>query len=266
MTRQIVFFRAKESGKSYTKLLSLTDTHALKKKQNSLSQNRWRRGASPAYQRESSISPAYQGESSTALVNTHYGRGSGAEKREPSLDLSRRAFQAGRRRKNARKNTRPNDMPARTLTHSLRRGNKHTIMRARARGRGRQAAAILVSRPLRISTPTRACARLGKVFFFVEAGGGTVVFAGQMRGYGNMVVVDHGFDLKTVYAHLSRIYVDRGRHVQAGDVIAAVGQTGHATGPHLHYEVRVGAAPVDPMCYLDGAGRQARPLALTLGG
>ncbi len=176
MTRQIVFFRAKESGKSYTKLLSLTDTHALKKKQNSLSQNRWRRGASPAYQRESSISPAYQGESSTALVNTHYGRGSGAEKREPSLDLSRRAFQAGRRRKNARKNTRPNDMPARTLTHSLRRGNKHTIMRARARGRGRQAAAILVSRPLRISTPTRACARLGKVFFFVEAGGGTVVW------------------------------------------------------------------------------------------
>lgn len=98
------------------------------------------------------------------------------------------------------------------------------------------------------------------------AGGGTVAFAGQMRGYGNMVVVDHGFDLKTVYAHLSRIYVDRGRQVQAGDVIAAVGQTGHATGPHLHYEVRVGAAPVDPMCYLDGAGRQARPLALTLGG
>jgi murein DD-endopeptidase MepM/ murein hydrolase activator NlpD len=99
-----------------------------------------------------------------------------------------------------------------------------------------------------------------------SAGAGTVVFAGRMRGYGNMVVVDHGFELKTVYAHLSRIYVDRGARVEAGEVIAAVGQTGHATGPHLHYEVRVGAAPVDPMCYLDGAGRQARPLALTVGG
>ena len=98
------------------------------------------------------------------------------------------------------------------------------------------------------------------------AGAGTVAFAGRMRGYGNMVVVDHGFDVKTVYAHLSRMYVERGRQVAAGETIAAVGQTGHATGPHLHYEVRVGAAPVDPMCYLDGAGRQARPFALTVGG
>ena len=98
------------------------------------------------------------------------------------------------------------------------------------------------------------------------AGSGVVVYAGRMRGYGNMVVVDHGFELKTVYAHLSAIYADLGRRVQAGEVIGSVGQTGRATGPHLHYEVRVGAAPVDPMCYLDGAGRRARPLALTVGG
>lgn len=98
------------------------------------------------------------------------------------------------------------------------------------------------------------------------AGAGTVVFAGRMRGYGNMIVLEHGFDLKTVYAHLSTIQVDRGAAVQAGDVIGTVGQTGHATGPHLHYEVRVGAAPIDPMCYLDGVGRHARPLALTVGG
>lgn len=98
------------------------------------------------------------------------------------------------------------------------------------------------------------------------AGSGTVVYAGRMRGYGNMVVVDHGFELKTVYAHLSAIYADLGRRVQTGEVIGAVGQTGRATGPHLHYEVRVGTAPVDPMCYLAGAGRNARPLALTLGG
>jgi murein DD-endopeptidase MepM/ murein hydrolase activator NlpD len=98
------------------------------------------------------------------------------------------------------------------------------------------------------------------------AGNGVVVYAGRMRGYGNMVVVDHGFELKTVYAHLSAIYADIGRRVQTGETIGAVGQTGRATGPHLHYEVRVGTAPVDPMCYLDGAGRHARPLALTVGG
>jgi murein DD-endopeptidase MepM/ murein hydrolase activator NlpD len=97
-------------------------------------------------------------------------------------------------------------------------------------------------------------------------GGGIVVFAGRMNGYGNMVVVDHGFELKTVYAHLSAVYMDVGQRVQAGDVVGTVGQTGRATGPHLHYEVRVGAAPVDPLCYLDGPGRYARPLALTMGG
>jgi murein DD-endopeptidase MepM/ murein hydrolase activator NlpD len=98
------------------------------------------------------------------------------------------------------------------------------------------------------------------------AGSGTIVYAGRMRGYGNMVVVDHGLGLKTVYAHLSAIYADLGHRVETGDVIGGVGQTGRATGPHLHYEVRVGTAPVDPMCYLSGAGRNARPLALTVGG
>jgi murein DD-endopeptidase MepM/ murein hydrolase activator NlpD len=98
------------------------------------------------------------------------------------------------------------------------------------------------------------------------AGSGTIVYAGRMRGYGNMVVVDHGVGLKTVYAHLSAIYAELGRRVETGQVLGAVGQTGRATGPHLHYEVRVGTAPVDPMCYLSGAGRNARPLALTVGG
>jgi murein DD-endopeptidase MepM/ murein hydrolase activator NlpD len=98
------------------------------------------------------------------------------------------------------------------------------------------------------------------------AGAGVVVYAGRMRGYGNMVVVDHGFELKSVYAHLSAIYAGVGQHVEEGEILGAVGQTGRATGPHLHYEVRVGAAPIDPMCYLDGAGRNARPLALTVGG
>jgi murein DD-endopeptidase MepM/ murein hydrolase activator NlpD len=87
-----------------------------------------------------------------------------------------------------------------------------------------------------------------------------------MHGYGNMVVIDHGFDLKTVYGHLSAISTDVGSQVREGDTIGAVGQTGRATGPHLHYEVRVGTAPVDPMCYLAGAGRNARPLSLTTPG
>ena len=97
-------------------------------------------------------------------------------------------------------------------------------------------------------------------------GAGTVMFAGWMSGYGNMVVVDHGFDLKTVYGHLSAVYTDVGRQVREGQIIGAVGQTGRATGPHLHYEVRVGTAPVDPMCYLAGGGRNARPLTLTTQG
>jgi len=108
--------------------------------------------------------------------------------------------------------------------------------------------------------------RAGQGTPVAAAGAGVVVYAGRMSGYGNMVVVDHCFELKTVYAHLSAIYTDLGQRVLAGDTIGAVGQTGRATGPHLHYEVRVGAAPVDPMCYLDGAGRNARPLTLTLGG
>jgi murein DD-endopeptidase MepM/ murein hydrolase activator NlpD len=55
----------------------------------------------------------------------------------------------------------------------------------------------------------------------------TEAFAGRMGGYGNMVVVDHGGALKTVYAHLSRISTDVGDRVQSGDVIGAIGQTGH---------------------------------------
>ena len=62
-------------------------------------------------------------------------------------------------------------------------------------------------------------------------GGGVVVYAGRMSGYGNMVVVDHGFELKTVYAHLSAIYTDVGQRVQAGEVIGAVGADRARHGP-----------------------------------
>lgn len=83
--------------------------------------------------------------------------------------------------------------------------------------------------------------------------GGVVVFSGAMSGYGSMVVVDHGNDVKTLYAHLSAIYASEGRRIRRGDVIGAVGTSGRSSGPHLHYEVRVGGEPIDPACYLQSA-------------
>ena len=82
------------------------------------------------------------------------------------------------------------------------------------------------------------------------AGSGAVVFAGRDPGYGGLVIVDHGGQLDTLYAHLSAFYVREGQHVRRGQPIGAVGATGRATGTHLHYEVRVGGAPVDPRRYL----------------
>jgi lipoprotein NlpD len=85
----------------------------------------------------------------------------------------------------------------------------------------------------------------------VAAADGEVVYAGDgIRGYGNLVVLQHAGDLLTVYAHNSAIYVTQGQAVRAGDRLAAVGQTGRATGPHLHFEVRQGQIPRDPMTYI----------------
>lgn len=75
---------------------------------------------------------------------------------------------------------------------------------------------------------------------------GKVWFAGQRTGYGNVVVVDHGTGIATLYAHLSQIAVATGQSVEAGQLIGYVGSTGRSTGPHLHYEVRANGRPVDP--------------------
>ena len=80
---------------------------------------------------------------------------------------------------------------------------------------------------------------------------GTVVFAGVMSGYGNVLVIDHGNGLATAYAHLSAFAVGYGQHVGRSSQIANVGCTGYCTGPHLHFEVRVNGSPVDPMQYLE---------------
>lgn len=82
------------------------------------------------------------------------------------------------------------------------------------------------------------------------AGDGNVLDATMGAGYGLQVVLDHGHDTLTVYGHLSGSAVVPGQHVMRGQVIGYVGQSGRATGPHLHYEVRVHNVPVNPHKYL----------------
>lgn len=80
---------------------------------------------------------------------------------------------------------------------------------------------------------------------------GIVVIAGERGGYGNTVVLDHGFSLATLYGHQSRIDVEAGQLVKRGDPIGAVGSTGLSTGPHLHFETRLKGVPTDPESIVD---------------
>jgi murein DD-endopeptidase MepM/ murein hydrolase activator NlpD len=81
----------------------------------------------------------------------------------------------------------------------------------------------------------------------LAAGSGVVVFAGRQGGYGNIVYVDHGGGVVTRYAHLRRIETTVDAKVTAGDRIGQVGSTGRATGPHLHFEIRLDGRAVDPV-------------------
>jgi murein DD-endopeptidase MepM/ murein hydrolase activator NlpD len=78
-------------------------------------------------------------------------------------------------------------------------------------------------------------------------GDGTVEFAGRQNGYGNVVQVNHAGNRSTLYAHLSRVHVKKGQHVEQGQRVGAVGSTGWATGPHLHFEFRVNGQHQDPL-------------------
>ncbi len=89
-----------------------------------------------------------------------------------------------------------------------------------------------------IGTPVRAAA------------GGRVTFSGRLRGYGNLVIVQHNPTYSTAYAHLKTRRVRKGQKVQRGMKLATVGRSGRSTGPHLHFEVRVNDAPRDPLHYL----------------
>ncbi len=94
-------------------------------------------------------------------------------------------------------------------------------------------------------------------------GDGVVSFAGQQNGYGNVVQIQHSGDRSTVYAHLSRIDVRAGQHVEQGTRIGAVGATGWATGPHLHFEFKMGGRQVDPMTIARASeSQQLSPVAL----
>jgi murein DD-endopeptidase MepM/ murein hydrolase activator NlpD len=79
---------------------------------------------------------------------------------------------------------------------------------------------------------------------------GVVVFASMESGYGRLVVVEHSNGMQTYYAHLSRFYVRSGQEVRRGEFVGAVGMSGRVTAPHLHYEVRVGGAPLNPYKFL----------------
>jgi murein DD-endopeptidase MepM/ murein hydrolase activator NlpD len=88
----------------------------------------------------------------------------------------------------------------------------------------------------------------------VSAGTGVVTHAGGApagyAGYGQVVMIDHGNGVSTLYAHLSRIRVSVGQAVAPGDVVGAIGTTGNVTGSHLHFEVRIGGRPVNPAPYV----------------
>ncbi|MHB8527823.1 MAG: M23 family metallopeptidase [Candidatus Acidiferrales bacterium] len=82
------------------------------------------------------------------------------------------------------------------------------------------------------------------------AGDGVIAWTGRREGYGRVIIIDHGFGITTWYAHLSAYATQVGASVKRGDVIGYEGESGRATGPHLHFEVRIHNAPVNPWRYL----------------
>ena len=129
-------------------------------------------------------------------------------------------------------------------------------------GTNRQVATGMFSYPVAGVLTSRFGQRWGRAHTGVDMGvpcgtsvraadGGRVIFAGSCGGYGNLVRIDHGNGYITYYGHLSRIKVSCGDKVGKGDVIALSGNTGHTTGPHLHFEVRKNGAPQNPLKYLN---------------
>ncbi len=87
----------------------------------------------------------------------------------------------------------------------------------------------------------------------VSTGDGVVSFAGRQSGFGNLIKIRHDYGFETLYAHLNKIHVKVGDRIARGDHIGDMGNTGRSTGVHLHYEVRQGGKPVNPMTYIKAA-------------
>ncbi len=79
---------------------------------------------------------------------------------------------------------------------------------------------------------------------------GVVSSAGKTHGFGNLLTVNHGYGMKTIYAHLSEIIAKKGQAIKRGEIIGLIGNTGRSTGPHLHYEIHVEGVPVNPTRYI----------------
>lgn len=92
---------------------------------------------------------------------------------------------------------------------------------------------------------------------FIAAADGVVTKAGFNSAYGNMVIIDHGGGISTLYAHGSEIMVEAGQTVKQRDTVLKVGSTGYATGPHAHFEVRVNGTPVQPLDYITSQTKPA---------
>ena len=90
---------------------------------------------------------------------------------------------------------------------------------------------------------------------------GKVAFAGRKGGYGKAVILEHPGGWSTLYGHASRLAVEEGQKVSAGEIVAYVGSTGHSTGPHLHYELRYHGKPVDPGLFTASAPPAVKPRA-----
>jgi murein DD-endopeptidase MepM/ murein hydrolase activator NlpD len=79
---------------------------------------------------------------------------------------------------------------------------------------------------------------------------GIITYSGEKAGFGKFVQIDHGYGIETIYAHNQSLHVRSGQKIKRGSLLAAVGNTGHSTGPHLHYEVRVNGIAVDPLYFI----------------
>jgi murein DD-endopeptidase MepM/ murein hydrolase activator NlpD len=84
----------------------------------------------------------------------------------------------------------------------------------------------------------------------VSPADGVVTYSGEKAGFGKFVQIDHGFGIETLYAHNQSLFVRNGQKIKRGALLASVGSTGHSTGPHLHYEVRVNGIAVDPLYFI----------------